>query len=648
MCGLLVIMSYCLNPNCRKPENSHSHKFCQNCGTKLLPLLNGRYQITKIIGSGELQTTYSAIDINRFNTQCFIKQFHPTSGIRANINTFQKVITLFEQEPRLLFELGQHPQIPSLLAYFEQDQSFYLVEEFFDGDNLLSELSQQGVFTEEKIQELLINLLPVIQFIHDRQVIHRDIKPENIIHCQDQGKFILIDFGVAKYLNSEMPNVSSWLFGTPGYVSIEQMQGKKATFADDLYSLGATCFHLLSGIHPYELFIKHNYDWIPLWGQYLQHPVSVTLGLIIDTLLRQKFTPGYKSAQDIIRDLQTQSHPTSPTNLIIPAVTLPVFEIPKTQSWQCIHTVSGDYGCNSIAISDDGQSFASKYEDKSIKIRNLYTGELRRILTEDSPSHSTISGLKISPDMQTIANFEEVSVITGGSTNGIIKIRNVDTGKILHSLYCDLAWGYYFKHFYFSPDSQSIAISGGDEIYLWNLETGNRSLTLSLSSLGWVHSLAFSPDGKILASGGGDAFRSWGAHEAGDRTIKLWNVSNGKLISNLAGHSDSVLSIAFSSEILVSGSADQTIKVWDFNSGVLIHTLTGHSAAVQSLAISPDRKVLASGSDDKTIKLWDTNTGNLLYTLTGHADKISSIAFLPEKNTLASVCQDQTIKIWQY
>ncbi|AFY32673.1 WD40 repeat domain-containing serine/threonine-protein kinase [Calothrix sp. PCC 7507] len=646
-------MSYCLNLNCWKPENPDSHKFCQNCGTKLIPLLKSRYQITKLIASGGLQRTYLAIDADRFNTQCFIKQFAPLSKIPANTDAFKKATMLFEQEARLLLELGQHPQIPSLLAYFEQDQYFYLVEEFVDGDNLLSELSQQGVFTEEKIQELLINLLAVIQFIHDRQVIHRDIKPENIIRCRSQGKFILIDFGVAQYLNSEIPDVSSAIFGTPGYASIEQMQGHKAAFADDLYSLGATCFHLLSGIHPYQLFIRYSHDWIPHWRQHLSHPVSVALGLIIDTLFRQKVTLGYQSAQDVIRDLQTQPHsissiiPIIPALPTVPVVTSPAFHLPTTQIWRCIHTVTGDYGCNSIAISHDGQIFASSYHDKSIKIRNLYSGELRRILNEDSPSHFTISGLKISPDMQTIANFEGL-VITGGSTNGVIKIRNVDTGKILHSLDCALAWGYDLKHFFFSPDSKLLTMSGGDEIYLWNLETGNRSLTLSHASSGWVHSLAFSPDGKILASGGGAAWRSWGSYEVGDPTIKLWNVSDGKLLSNLAGHSDSVLSIAFSSEILASGSADKTIKVWHFNSGVLLHTLTGHSAAVLSLAMSPDRKILASGSDDGTIKLWDISIGKLLYTLTGHADGVLSLAFLPEQNTLVSVCRDQTIKVWQY
>lgn len=121
-----------------------------------------------------------------------------------------------------------------------------------------------------------------------------------------------------------------------------------------------------------------------------------------------------------------------------------------------------------------------------------------------------------------------------------------------------------------------------------------------------------------------------------------------KLTKTLTGHSDSVWSIALSSngKTLVSGSEDKTIKVWDFPSGKLRHTLTGHTDTVRSLAISGDGKTLASSSGDKTIALWNLQTGTLIRTLTGHTSTVWSVAISSDGKTLVSGSQDDTIKVW--
>ncbi|MGB6297060.1 MAG: AAA-like domain-containing protein [Rivularia sp. (in: cyanobacteria)] len=151
-----------------------------------------------------------------------------------------------------------------------------------------------------------------------------------------------------------------------------------------------------------------------------------------------------------------------------------------------------------------------------------------------------------------------------------------------------------------------------------------------------VFSVAFSPDGKTLASG------SW------DNTIKLWNISSGKIISSLDGHLAPVSSVAFSPDgkTLATGSVDKTIKLWNISSGKIISTLEGHQNIVFSVAFSPDGKTLASGSSDKTIKLWNISSGKIISTLEGDQEPVFSVAFSPDGKTLATGSSDNTIKLW--
>ncbi|MEH2266183.1 WD40 repeat domain-containing protein, partial [Nostoc sp.] len=143
-------------------------------------------------------------------------------------------------------------------------------------------------------------------------------------------------------------------------------------------------------------------------------------------------------------------------------------------------------------------------------------------------------------------------------------------------------------------------------------------------------------DGKTLASG------------SADKTIKLWDVSTGKAMKTLSGHSSSVISVVFSPDgkTLASGSADKTIKLWDVSTGKAMKTLSGHSSLVISVVFSPDGKTLASGSFDKTIKLWDVSTGKAIKTLTGHSSFVLSVVFSPDGKTLASGSDDKTVILW--
>ncbi len=298
-------MSYCFNPNCSNPQNYSDAQFCQNCGYKLLlsSVSNQAesivYRGIQLIGQGGFGRTFLVVEENQpLTPYCVIKQFFPQG------NNARKATELFEQEAKQLKILGQHPQIPTELGYFEQDGYQYLVQEFIKGKNLAQELQEKGVFTEEKIRFLLKDLLPTLQFVHYNKVIHRDIKPENIIRRfntkKQIGNLVLVDFGAAKLVTGGMLPKTGTMIGSAAYTAPEQLMGK-AVFSSDLYSLGVTCIHLLTNVPPFDLFDSAEGTWV--WRHYLKNPVSDELGYILDKMLQGATRHRYNSAAAILKQI---------------------------------------------------------------------------------------------------------------------------------------------------------------------------------------------------------------------------------------------------------------------------------------------------------------------------------------------------------
>ncbi|MBO0350641.1 protein kinase [Phormidium pseudopriestleyi FRX01] len=300
-------MSFCLNPQCQKPQNQDGAQYCANCGARLR--LGDRYRAIQAIAAGGFGRTFLAIDEYKpSKPRCVIKQFHPDAQIKSNSSP--KASQLFRQEAIQLEQLGQHPQIPDLLATFEQEGRQYLVQEFIEGQHLADELALCGPFTDSQIRQLLNNLLPVLQYVHDRQVIHRDIKPENIIRRRSNGQLILVDFGSAKAVTGTSIGRSGTVIGSAGYAAPEQAIGKP-TFASDIYSLGITCIHLMTQIEPFELFDPREGTWV--WPDYLvNNPVSDSLRQVLDKMLQQPLSRRYSSVTQVLADLNRTVVPPKP------------------------------------------------------------------------------------------------------------------------------------------------------------------------------------------------------------------------------------------------------------------------------------------------------------------------------------------------
>ncbi len=304
---------HCLNPTCPKPINPDDGKFCQGCGRQLR--LRGRYCPLQPLGQGGFGRTFLALDLDvPSRPPCVIKQFAFSEQNRA---AWQKAIALFRQEAVRLDELGGHPQIPKLMAYFEQDQRLYLVQEFVAGPTLLEELAAEGAFGEEKIWAVLQDMLPVLQFIHERSIIHRDIKPQNVLRRNSDGRLVLIDFGVAKLVSETGLHQVGTVIGSPEYMAPEQLRGQSFP-ASDLYCLGVMCAHLLTQVPPLQMMDLESDRWV--WRDFLlpERRVSRRLGQVLDKLLQGAVSQRYPSAAAVLEAIaqtppvMTSSLPPSP------------------------------------------------------------------------------------------------------------------------------------------------------------------------------------------------------------------------------------------------------------------------------------------------------------------------------------------------
>ncbi|MEA5503642.1 serine/threonine-protein kinase [Halotia wernerae UHCC 0503] len=265
-------------------------------------LLDGRYQVLQILGGGGFGQTYIAKDTHRPGfPKCVVKHLKPVTHNPEFLQTSRR---LFTSEAATLEELGHHDQIPRLLAYFEDNQEFFLVQEFIEGYSLTAELLPNQPWKEDQVIQLLQQVLGILEFIHSHKVIHRDIKPENIIRRQQDGKLVLIDFGAVKQVQTQLLSAPGHVettiaIGTPGYMSTEQGRGKPRPNSD-IYSLGVISIQALTGLHPRQL--EENQDTGEILWQHLAS-VSPELASVLSKMVLHHFRERYQSATEVLEEL---------------------------------------------------------------------------------------------------------------------------------------------------------------------------------------------------------------------------------------------------------------------------------------------------------------------------------------------------------
>ncbi|BAY31608.1 protein kinase [Nostoc carneum NIES-2107] len=667
-------MQICQNSNCSNPFNSDGNRFCTSCGGNSFgTLFKNRYRINRLLGEGGFGKTYEARDIDRLDAPCVIKQFVPqVQGTSA----LKKAAEMFKEEAKRLFELGEnHPQIPRLVAYFEQGLNLYLVQEFIAGDTLAAEM-QQHAFNEIQIRELLADLLPILQFIHERNVIHRDIKPENIIRRGYDRKLVLIDFGGAKQVTQTTLARQGTGIYTIGYAPLEQMQGY-AYPASDLYALGATCARLITRClplqDPYGNLADALYDvrearW--LWRERVKEQglsISDDLGRVIDKLLKHFVGERYQSAAEVLQDLQAPQISNVPPT--IPIVNPSTNNAQAYNFWGLDKAQRQDYQgaitdfnralqvdpnyfeawCNrGHAYLQIGQYDAALADyDRALTINPSFAEALqgrekilsmqRRTIPAQSPPQFQQAVFAYSLNghsqlVRSVAFSRNSQTLISSSNDKTIKIWNLQTGKLQSVLNETGIWIVTA----IAPDNQTVVSGSSDNtIKIWHLNA-NKPQRILRGHSDLINSLSVSPNGQTIVSG------------SRDKTIRSWQLETGNLQQTLPVNAGFIYTTAISPDgkFLISAGSDKVIKIWQLDNGQLLHTITGNPGFVRAVAVSSTLQIIASGGFGSTINLWNLHTGQPQQRLEGHQGLIQCLAITPDGQTLISGSSDRTIKIW--
>ncbi|WP_088888823.1 serine/threonine-protein kinase [Leptolyngbya ohadii] len=620
-------------------------------------LLTGRYLILKQLGSGGFSETYLARDkYLPLHPLCVVKLLKLSADSQTSPETARH---LFENEARILGQIGQHhPQIPALLAYSSEAEQTYLVQEYVEGENIGEWVLQGRRLTSAGAIELLAQVLPILHYIHSRQIIHRDIKPSNLMQRQRDGKMVLIDFGAACCLTENASCLRSieetLAIGTPGYMPDEQEMGR-AEFGTDLYALGIAVIQLLTGASPRQFqqdLISGELDWqthlqsvshidlhlIDFLDRMVRHQcrdrfISAEAALITLNALppKHKFTAHKQGSKQDWTALQHTRKPMLKSLLLKPLIALLVLGIaggylmkamridrPAEVEITLLREVSLASKVEKMLISPDARILVTTGTDRALRLWSLPEGKLLQSLTGHQ---NTVTALYISHNSRLLASSEA----------NVVHLWDTVSGRLLRTFKAD---AHPVTAIAISPDAQTL-ISGSQDgiLQVWQLQTGRRIQTLKAANTAITAiTCGIAPHQLMTASR--------------DFQLQVWNLQTGERDRIFAGHQAAIMGLqAIDQQTLVSFGEDRTM-IWNLETGTLAQVLPRESA--QPITASANRQSLVTVDRAGMVRIWREDAGWFVWQASSQFEKGAEIALSPNQQYLVSWQPSQRLQLWRF
>jgi eukaryotic-like serine/threonine-protein kinase len=635
---MTVFSHYC--SQCGRANRQQQSPYCIYCGStfvemshsieKYPQLLKQRYRIVDHVGQGGMGTVYKALDIDLGNRPVAVKELR-----QDNLDSQQlaEAARAFHHEAHLLAHL-HHAHLPTIHEFFEEENRWYIVMSFIEGETLEHYLSthEKGYLPVTEVLEIGIQLCTALEYLHMQQppIIFRDLKPSNIMRTSI-GHLYLIDFGIARHFKlGQMKDTNA--FGSHGYAAPEQYGNARTSPQSDIYSLGVILHQLLTGDNPAKNTIAFHFLRLNRYEQTFPDELEELLQqmLAVQPAKRPEKVQVVKEQLSALIQGYATVPPTQLVAKISPSPILP-FISPLPEIGSVLLTFNGHRDqVTALAWSPTINQIASGSRDKTIQLWDARTGN--NMITYLGHAQA-IASLSWSPNGAAIAS---------GDFERIIRIWDATTGDDLLTYQGhNTLWsgGDAVRALAWSPDGTRIAsVSGDSVVQIWSTVTQNQILTYQGHGKAFpVRCVAWSPDGAYIASAA--------------RYCDIWNAVTGELLySDHSGQThalawsmdSSYLAVSMSDSALRENAVVKIIRVAD---GQECQCYKAHSLPAYALAWSYDGSALASASN--TIHVWNPNSGQPIYVYHGHRGHISALAWSLDDMCIASGGVDGTVQVWQ-
>ena len=562
-----------------------------------------RYKIIQQLGKGQNGQTLLA--------QTAKPETHIAHVVIKQIYLPQEPLDVITQRLRAV---GKHPQLPALLDSWQTPKGQFLAFEYIAAPILTK--VQPLPWSPAQVEIWLLSLLAVLEHLHSFRLVHGDIRPANI---RQQGQRpILVDLRITQRLDRQNPALAT-TSGDAAYAAPEQALGQLVV-ASDLYSAGVVAIHLLTSLSPFDVYSVADNRWI--WPDLITDPLPKNLSQVLHKLLERDLEARYSSATQVLADLRK-----SPTLSLInkalsflPSASTPAAlraaerqSRPATQiPWHRLYQLNIGI---TTALALQGKTLAMGTSTGTVLVCNLDTGE------EIYP----LNGRRHRDRITAVAFHPKGHTLYSACGDGTVKLWDLANGKLKKTLSQP---GWQPTDLAISPP-YLIVSDGGGHITLWDLEQLITCHSFNQHQ-DWVSKIA--TQGDRLAS------------ISRDLTLRLWSLSEKRLIDTLSISPSRGLALHPSGDYVIVGSDKGQVDVWSTGQSAQPVQLCSGSDGITTLALSPDARLLAVGTDGNALRVYEGANGQCVSEL---AQGWGVIAISFDGQTLVSSSQDETVTIWQ-